>query len=739
MRKCFKKGIWAFLILAVAFVILPKTVFAGTLDTTLDFTGTTQDMSGDGYKWTQADKTLTLQDLDLDVASGKGIVLPDGASLVLKGENHITTDAGTMIEAKGSLKIDGGGSLIGYSNGKSDDYYGIVTGGGDLEIGKCKLDLHIKPDFVAEVISTVKDKLDIGGAMTFKKGADVTVGDDPAEGEIHRSWGVCTGKYGYKNKKCGDLTIEEGATLKAHGSQAFLASYGCNVTISGTLDTTGCTDEDSVVAANVLTYDNVKVDGTLKLLANQYLDTRGTNLTINAKEGSTGSVFNPDMLSAWIYSDKRGFNKSWSTWINRSGLKKLHIAKGAVLTVIPTGEIKEPDNYGGYDIINQILKLAPESLADLSGGGYVQVEKDGVAELNLEGATVEEVQKLNMFCGKVKINGTEVTMHAGGKATCKEAAVCDVCKESYGERNLENHEGSAEWVTTKTEHTKKYPCCGKIVVATEKHEWKDGKCEKCGYECVHAGGEADCQQAAVCTICGKSYGDCNPDIHKETAQWITTETEHTSKYPCCGKEAVATEKHEWKDGTCEECGYVCVHTGGTATCAKKAVCTFCGSEYGELNPKRHSVLEHVGAKKATKNADGNIEYWCCEGCHKYYNDAAATVEITKEATKIAANTGTQNQQSTENNTNTTGNTITKANTKIKGKTKTKTNTNTKANTKGNTKTSSGATANTGTSESPNTGDQNNPALAFVLMSVSGVILLGLVIVERRRRKANGSL
>lgn len=48
----------------------------------------------------------------------KGIVLPDGASLVLKGENHITTDAGTMIEAKGSLKIDGGGSLIGYSNGK---------------------------------------------------------------------------------------------------------------------------------------------------------------------------------------------------------------------------------------------------------------------------------------------------------------------------------------------------------------------------------------------------------------------------------------------------------------------------------------------------------------------------------------------------------------------------------------------------------------------------------------------
>ena len=77
------------------------------------------------------------------------------------------------------------------------------------------------------------------------------------------------------------------------------------------------------------------------------------------------------------------------------------------------------------------------------------------------------------------------------------------------------------------------------------------------------------------------------------------------------------------------------HTGGTATCTDKAVCEVCGESYGELNANNHSNLKHIDAKSATKTAEGNIEYWYCEGCGKYYKDAEATKEITKADTVTA--------------------------------------------------------------------------------------------------------
>ena len=71
------------------------------------------------------------------------------------------------------------------------------------------------------------------------------------------------------------------------------------------------------------------------------------------------------------------------------------------------------------------------------------------------------------------------------------------------------------------------------------------------------------------------------------------------------------------------------HSGGTATCTNKAVCEICGESYGELNANNHSDLKHFPAVAATKTAEGNIEYWYCSGCKKYYKDAKATQEITK--------------------------------------------------------------------------------------------------------------
>ena len=77
------------------------------------------------------------------------------------------------------------------------------------------------------------------------------------------------------------------------------------------------------------------------------------------------------------------------------------------------------------------------------------------------------------------------------------------------------------------------------------------------------------------------------------------------------------------------------HTGGKATCTEKAVCEVCGKAYGEPDPKNHTDLKHIPAKAATEDAEGNIEYWHCEGCNKYYSDKDGTKEIAKADTVTA--------------------------------------------------------------------------------------------------------
>ena len=76
-------------------------------------------------------------------------------------------------------------------------------------------------------------------------------------------------------------------------------------------------------------------------------------------------------------------------------------------------------------------------------------------------------------------------------------------------------------------------------------------------------------------------------------------------------------------------------SGGKATCKDKAKCEVCGAEYGELDPKNHTDLKHFPAKAATKTAEGNIEYWYCEGCGKYFSDRDGTKEIKKADTTTA--------------------------------------------------------------------------------------------------------
>ena len=91
-----------------------------------------------------------------------------------------------------------------------------------------------------------------------------------------------------------------------------------------------------------------------------------------------------------------------------------------------------------------------------------------------------------------------------------------------------------------------------------------------------------------------------------------------------------------KDHKCDYCGKkLTEHTGGKATCKDKAKCEVCGAEYGELDAKNHTNLKHFPETAATKTTEGNIEYWYCEGCGKYYSDKDGTKEIKKADTVTA--------------------------------------------------------------------------------------------------------
>ena len=94
----------------------------------------------------------------------------------------------------------------------------------------------------------------------------------------------------------------------------------------------------------------------------------------------------------------------------------------------------------------------------------------------------------------------------------------------------------------------------------------------------------------------------------------------------------SNETEHWQVCTCGVVFNKAAHSGGKATCKAKAVCEFCKASYGSLDPNNHADLKHIDAKAATAAAEGNIEYWYCDGCKKYFSDAAATKEITKAAT-----------------------------------------------------------------------------------------------------------
>lgn len=127
-------------------------------------------------------------------------------------------------------------------------------------------------------------------------------------------------------------------------------------------------------------------------------------------------------------------------------------------------------------------------------------------------------------------------------------------------------------------------------------------------------------------------------------------------------------------------------SGGKATCRDKAKCAVCGKTYGELDAKNHADLKHIPAKAATWVAEGNIEYWYCEGCGRYFSDRDGTKEIRKADTVTAKR-----------------------------------------------KSSSASAKPEDDPKSPGTGDTSNLALWIALLFASGGAAIGTTVVSRRKK------
>lgn len=207
--------------------------------------------------------------------------------------------------------------------------------------------------------------------------------------------------------------------------------------------------------------------------------------------------------------------------------------------------------------------------------------------------------------------------HSGGTATCTQRATCTVCGAEYGD--VLGHDFTTSWTHDDNEHWKQCSRCDEKDDVSP-HTWDSGTVTTAP-TCTKAG-----ERTYTCTECGATKTEpIDATGHSWKSEWTSDATHHWHE---CANESCDVTDNAGKNGYAE-------HSGGKATCTQNAVCEICKAGYGSLDPNNHTDLKHIDAKAATAAEEGNIAYWYCDGCKKYFSDAAATKEITKAATVTA--------------------------------------------------------------------------------------------------------
>ena len=226
------------------------------------------------------------------------------------------------------------------------------------------------------------------------------------------------------------------------------------------------------------------------------------------------------------------------------------------------------------------------------------------------GKTYCEAQTVTVdekYVDTVTVNGTAVTLDADGgfvlPPTNGEQKIVVTDKSGNNAEmtvTVNNGHTFGEWVSDNDgKHTRKCTVDGCDAFETE--------------NC--SGGNATCTEKAVCDVCGKAYGEIDGTNHEGGVQEWTTRTafNHEQKWNCCGAVIVASEAHEWKDGVCRECGYVCLHNDAD----KDHVCDYCKktiSAHEDATPEEIKKPDTVTAKpddsKSPQTGDNsNLVLW----------------------------------------------------------------------------------------------------------------------------------
>ena len=286
-------------------------------------------------------------------------------------------------------------------------------------------------------------------------------------------------------------------------------------------------------------------------------------------------------------------------------------------------------------------------------------------------------------------NGKDnIVNHSGGTATCTEKAICEGCSLPYG--NTLGHDFTGDtWQTDADHHWKKCSRCD--VTDTESpHEWNSGKvttqptCTTAGqktYTCTvcsatkvetldalgHNFAKYDAK-AATCTEIGwNTYftcTNCNYTTYKEIAALGHDKGSHNGKAATCTEKGwnaydtcsrcdyttykeIAALGHDFTSNTwqsdahrhwkkcsrCKAAGKKTQHTGGTATCKDRAVCTTCSKAYGTLDAKHHVGGTEIRdmVEPTTKKA-GHTGNSYCKGCNTKLSDGTVIPVISNLST-----------------------------------------------------------------------------------------------------------
>ena len=245
------------------------------------------------------------------------------------------------------------------------------------------------------------------------------------------------------------------------------------------------------------------------------------------------------------------------------------------------------------------------------------------------GKTYCEAQTVTVdekYVDTVTVNGTAVTLDADGgfvlPPTNGEQKIVVTDKAGNNAEmtvTVNNGHTFGEWVSDNDgTHTRKCTVDGCDAFETE--------------NC--SGGNATCTEKAVCDVCGKAYGEFDGTNHEGGVQEWTTRTafNHEQKWNCCGAVIVASEAHEWKDGVCRECGYVCLHNDAD----KDHICDYCKKTISEHVDKDKNHICDYCEKTISEHVDKDKDH-ICDYCKKTISahEDAPTKEIKKADTVTA--------------------------------------------------------------------------------------------------------